>query len=115
MRFTVCGALVVFTVWVLKVSDEGEGFTVWTAAMLVPLRLTVWGLLVSLRLLLSVKVRVPVSLGVVEGVNVTPTVQLAPGKIVPVHVFAVVPKSVEVLGGDEIVSETWESFVSVTV
>lgn len=88
------------------------------AAMLVPLRVTVCGLLVSLKpptLLLSVKVSVPVSLGVVEGVKVTPTVQLPPGAIDPVQVFAVVPKSIEALGAAEIVRETFELFVNVTV
>ena len=88
---TVCAGLVVFTVWLVNVSNEGEGFTVGIAAMLVPFNATVCGLLVSskpLTVLLSVKVSVPVSLGVVDGVNVTPTVQVAPGAIEPLQVFA---------------------------
>ena len=71
VRVTVLAGLVFPTATMPKLKPVPESVT---GAMPVPLRLTVCGLLVAV----SVKLRVPVAGPVALGVNVTPTVQLAP-------------------------------------
>ena len=79
---TVCAALVVPTVWLVKVSDVTERLAVVVGAVPVPVRLTVCGLPEALSVMLKVPVRVPDAVGV----NVTLIVQLAPAATEPPHV-----------------------------
>jgi hypothetical protein len=72
---TVCAALVVPTVWLVKVSEEAERLTTGAeAAAPVPVRLTDCGLPEVLSAMLKVPVRVPDAVGV----NVVLIVQFAP-------------------------------------
>ena len=71
------------TVTVPKFSVLAESVTGELVAPPVPLRLTVCGLFAAL----SVKVRVPVAAPVAVGVNVTPTVQLAPAAMLAPQVL----------------------------
>src|SRR5260370_18272453 len=72
---TVCAALMVPTVWLVKVSEEAERLTTGAeAAAPVPVRLTDCGLPEALSVMLRVPVRVPDAVGV----NVTLMVQLSP-------------------------------------
>jgi hypothetical protein len=74
-RVTVCAALVVPTVWLVKVSEAAERLTTGAeAAAPVPLRLTDCGLPEVLSAMLNVPVRVPDAVGV----NVVLIVQFAP-------------------------------------
>jgi hypothetical protein len=72
---TVCAALVVPTVWLVKVNEEAERLTTGAeAAAPVPVRLTDCGLPEVLSAMLKVPVRVPDAVGV----NVVLIVQFAP-------------------------------------
>jgi hypothetical protein len=60
---TACAALVPPTVWLGKVKEIGERLAVAAAAAPVPVRLTVWGVLDALSLIVSVPVRLPAAVG----------------------------------------------------
>lgn len=82
VRVTVCAALVVPTLTLLKVKLAGES---WTAGAVVPMpvRLTVCGLPGAL----SVMERVPLIVPDPEGVKVTEMVQFPPARTLDPQVF----------------------------
>jgi hypothetical protein len=73
------------TAVVLKLRELADSVT---GALPVPLRLTVCGLLIAL----SAKLSVPVAAPVAAGVNVTPTVQLAPAAMLGPQVLLAMAK-----------------------
>jgi hypothetical protein len=81
LRVTFCAALVVPTFWLLNVRLVGERLV--PAAAPVPVTLTVCGLPAALSEMLTVAVRVPVTVGV----NVTLIVQLPPAATELPHVL----------------------------
>jgi hypothetical protein len=84
---TVTAALVVPTVTVPRFSALADSVTGELEVLPVPLRLTVCGLFPAL----SVKVNVPVAAPVAVGVNVTPTLQLAPAATLVPQVLLEIP------------------------
>ena len=88
VRVTVTGALVVFTATVPKFNELADRVTGELELLPVPLRLTVCGLFPAL----SVKVSVPVAAPVAVGVNVTPTLQVAPEATLVPQVLLEIPK-----------------------
>ena len=97
-------------------TEAGDGVTAIetrVAVVPLPLRGTVWGLLLALSLKLKVPERVPV----VVGWNVTDAVQLAPAAKVPgvMGQLEVTEKSVRLLATFEIVRAVDWLFVNVTV
>src|SRR5438132_33702 len=74
LRLSCCHALVLPALWALKVRRVGLSLTPGPVAVPLPVRLTVWGLLPAL----SVMVRAPVRVPVTVGVKLTLMVQLPP-------------------------------------
>ena len=74
LSVTCCEALVVPTPWAPKVRLVGLRLTTGPVPVPLPVRLTVWGLLPALSIMVRVPVRVPVTVGV----KVTLMVQLPP-------------------------------------
>jgi hypothetical protein len=104
---TVLAELVLPTATVLKLNVLADRVT---GALPVPLRLTVWGLFSAW----SVNVNAPVAAPVVTGVNVTPTMQLAPAARLAAQVLLAIAKAplVPML---EKLKAALPRFVSVTV
>ena len=88
VRVTVTAALVLPTATVPKFNELADRVTGELELLPVPLRLTVCGLFPAL----SVKVSVPVAAPVAVGVNVTPTLQLAPAATLVPQVLLAIPK-----------------------
>jgi hypothetical protein len=111
---TVCAALVVPTVWLVKVSEEAERLTTGAeAAAPVPVRLTDCGLPEALSVMLRLLDRVPGAVGV----NVTLMVQFAPAatELPQLLVCAKSPLFVPVTAMLVRFSEALPVFASVTV
>ena len=85
---TVTAALVLPTATVPKFNELADRVTGELELLPVPLRLTVCGLFPAL----SVKVSVPVAAPVAVGVNVTPTLQVAPAATLVPQVLLAIPK-----------------------
>ncbi len=88
VRVTVTAALVLPTATVPKFNELADRVTGELELLPVPLRLTVCGLFPAL----SVKVSVPVAAPVAVGVNVTPTLQVAPAATLVPQVLLAIPK-----------------------
>ena len=107
MKVTVLAVLVLPTATVLKLKLLVESVT---GALPVPVRLTVCGLVIAV----SVNVRTPAAEPRAVGVNVTPTVQLAPAATLAPHVLLATangPLAVILVK----LSATFRRFVTVTV
>ncbi len=100
---TVTGALVVPTGTVPKFNDDAESVTGVLEVLPVPLRVTVWGLFPAL----SVKVRDPLAAPDAVGVNVTPTVQVAPPATLVPQVLLEMPNGPLVTMPEKVSSVLW--------
>jgi hypothetical protein len=83
VRVTVCAPLVVPTVWLENVKPAGAKLTVVSAATPVPVKVTVFGLSLTLSEMLRIPLRVPV----VVGVKTTLTVQFIPAATLVPQLF----------------------------
>jgi hypothetical protein len=83
VRVTVCAPLVVPTVWLENVKPAGAKLTAGAAATPVPVKVTVFGLSLTLSEMLRIPLRVPV----VVGVKTTLTVQFIPAATLVPQLF----------------------------
>lgn len=100
---TVTGALVLPIATVPKFNVDAESVTGELEVLPVPLRVTVWGLFPAL----SVKVRAPVAAPETVGVNVTPTVQVAPAATLVPQVLLEMPKGPLVAMPENVSDPLW--------
>jgi hypothetical protein len=107
VRVTVLAELVAPTTVELKLKLFEDNVT---GALPLPLRFTVCGLVATS----SVKVRVPVALPSAVGLNVTPTVQVAPAAIAPEQVLLAIANGPDT-ATPEMFRGTFWAFVSVSV